>query len=127
MGFWYLAIGIFVGLLVILDGYLLLKTKNDGQYSNLINVTTTIEFIWAIVSVITMFALEFSALQIMSPLLFASHNIFGWLYGFYIVANTPKEKIDLVKIVPSWYAVFGLSVGIVYTTLNIFLLLGLGT
>ena len=127
MGFWYLAIGIFVGLLVILDGYLLLKTKNNGRYSNLINVTTTIEFIWAIVSVITMFALEFSALQIMSPLLFASHNIFGWLYDFYIVANTPKEKIDLVKIVPSWYAVLGLSVGIVYTTLNIFLLLGLGT
>lgn len=123
MEFWYLVIGIFVGLLVILDGCLLLKSKNDGRDSNLINVTTTIEFIWAMVSVVTMFALKFSALQILSPLLFASHNIFGWLYGFYLVANTPKEKIDLVAIVPTWYAVFGLSVGIVYSVLNIFLLL----
>ena len=127
MEFWYLAIGIFVGLLVILDGYLLLESKNDGRDNKLINATTTIEFIWAIISVGAMFVLEFSALQIMSPLLFVSHNIFGWVYGFYIVANTPKEKIDLVTIVPGWYAVFGLSVGIVYTVLNISLLLGLST
>ena len=127
MEFWYLAIGIFVGLLVILDGYILLESKNDGRDNKLINATTTIEFIWAIISVGAMFVLKFSALQIMSPLLFVSHNIFGWVYGFYIVANTPKEKIDLVTIVPGWYAVFGLSVGIVYTVLNISLLLGLST
>ena len=127
MEFWYLTIGIFVGLLVILDGYLLLESKNDGRDNKLINATTTIEFIWAIISVGAMFVLKFSALQIMSPLLFVSHNIFGWVYGFYIVANTPKEKIDLVTIVPGWYAVFGLSVGIVYTVLNISLLLGLST
>ena len=127
MEFWYLAIGIFVGLLVTLDGYLLLKSKQDGRYNSLINLTTSIEFVWALISLVAVFVLEVSALQIMSPLLFVTHNILGWLYGFYIVAKSPKEEIDLVNIVPTWYALFGLSVGIVYTLLNLFLLLGLGT
>jgi len=127
MEFWYIAIGIFVGLLVVVDGLLLLKQKNNERDSNLINITTSIEFIWALISIVALFALELSALQIMSPLLFATHNILGWLYGFYIVAKTPKEEVDLVNVVPTWYAVFGLSVGTVYTLLNIFLLLGVGT
>ncbi|WP_033026676.1 MULTISPECIES: hypothetical protein [Pseudoalteromonas] len=110
----YLGISVIIGLIVIYDGYLIVKNSGvikTGQFSV---VTTTIEFLWAIVSIVALFNFEFQNWQILIPVFYVTHNILGWAYGFWLVAKNPAEQSDQTT-VPMWYAKFGLNFGVVFT------------
>ena len=121
----YLVGSILVGLVVILDGAMLLKLKGEASGSKLVAATSTVEFLWAVVSIVAVFALSFSREEILSPVLFITHNVLGWLYGVYLAPKyLSGSDIEFALFsVPGWYAMFGFSLGIVYTFLNIYLVL----
>ncbi len=110
----YLGISVIIGLIVIYDGYLIVKNSGvikAGQFSV---VTTTIEFLWTIVSIVALFNLEFQNWQILIPVFYVTHNILGWAYGVWLVAQNPTEKSDQIT-VPIWYAKFGFNFGVFFT------------
>ncbi len=59
----YLGISVIVGLVVIYDGYLVIKNSGVIKVGQFSIVTTTIEFLWAIVSIVALFNLEFQNWQ----------------------------------------------------------------
>ena len=121
----YLVASILIGLVVILDGAVLLKLKGEASGSKLVAATSTVEFLWAVVSIFAVFTLSFSREEILSPALFITHNVLGWLYGVYLAPKyLSGNDIEFALLsVPGWYAMFGFSLGIVYTFLNIHLVL----
>ncbi|MCU8540689.1 hypothetical protein M2G63_21850 [Vibrio vulnificus] len=63
----YLGISVIVGLVVIYDGYLVIKNSGVIKVGQFSIVTTTIEFLWAIVSIVALFNLEFQNWQRLIP------------------------------------------------------------
>ncbi|GLX76724.1 hypothetical protein tinsulaeT_00640 [Thalassotalea insulae] len=110
----YLSISIIIGLIIIYDGYLIIKNQGVIGIGQFAMITSTIEFLWAIVSIVALFALEFQNWQVLIPALYITHNILGWVYGFWLESKSPTEKIDKV-VVPLWYAKFGFNFGVVFT------------
>jgi hypothetical protein len=102
----YLGISVIIGLIVIYDGYLIVKNSGVVKAGQLSAVTTTIEFLWAIVSIVALFNLEFQNWQILIPAFYVTHNILGWVYGFWLIAQNPTEETNQTT-VPMWYAKFG--------------------
>ncbi len=119
----YIVGGILIGLVVTLDGALLLHRNGLATGSKVVAITSFIEFVWAIVSVIALFTLQFSRVEILSPVLFVSHNVFGWAYGLFLARKSFfSENQEFAPLeLPIWYVVFGLTVGVVYTLVNIYL------
>lgn len=111
----YFLVSVFVGMAVIVDGVVLYKAKGVCWTNKVQPVTTTVEFLWVIVTIIALITLEFSQLQILIPSLYLAHNIFGWAYGSYLVSKSPEVKNGTeALVVPYWYLMFGLTVGIVF-------------
>jgi hypothetical protein len=110
----YLGISVIIGLIVIYDGYLIVKNSGVVKAGQLSAVTTTIEFLWAIVSIVALFNLEFQNWQILIPAFYVTHNILGWVYGFWLIAQNPTEETNQTT-VPMWYAKFGINFGVVFT------------
>ena len=110
----YLGISVIIGLIVIYDGYLIIKSHGVVSVGQLAMLTTTIEFLWAIVSVVALFTLEFQNWQVLIPVLYIIHNILGWGYGFWLMSKSPEEQADKMEI-PQWYAKFGFNFGVVFT------------
>ncbi|RZR39103.1 hypothetical protein D8T58_23585 [Vibrio vulnificus] len=63
----YLGISVIVGLVVIYDGYLVIKNSGVIKVGQFSIVTTTIEFLWTIVSIVALFNLEFQNWQRLIP------------------------------------------------------------
>lgn len=110
----YIGLSAIIGLVVIFDGYVVVKNNGVVETNQIIVLTTTIEFVWAIVSVFALFTLNFQQWQILIPVLYLTHNIIGWVYGVLLVSKLPKEPVNKVM-VPLWYAKFGFNFGVVFT------------
>lgn len=110
----YLLLSIIIGAVLIVDGFLLRNVKGRCGGHSVLNITTIIEFLWAILSVIALLKLEFPGWLIFIPALYVAHNVFGWLYGFIIMSKRENNSTDEIIYVPMWYVNFGLVVGIVY-------------
>ncbi|HAS8529116.1 TPA: hypothetical protein I7769_21870, partial [Vibrio vulnificus] len=88
----YLGISVIVGLVVIYDGYLVIKNSGVIKVGQFSIVTTTIEFLWIIVSIVALFNLEFQNWQRLIPVFYVTHNVLGWAYGVWLVAQNPTEQ-----------------------------------
>ncbi|ELP6759761.1 hypothetical protein [Vibrio vulnificus] len=110
----YLGISVIVGLVVIYDGYLVIKNSGVIKVGQFSIVTTTIEFLWTIVSIVALFNLEFQNWQRLIPVFYVTHNVLGWAYGVWLVAQNPTEQSGQTT-VPMWYAKFGFNFGVVFT------------
>ncbi|GAA5143429.1 hypothetical protein [Thalassotalea piscium] len=110
----YIGLSAIIGLVVIFDGYVVVKNNGVVETNQIIVLTTTIEFVWAIVSVFALFTLNFQQWQILIPVLYLTHNIIGWVYGVLLVSKLPKEPVNKVMVL-LWYAKFGFNFGVVFT------------
>ena len=120
----YFLVSVFVGMAVIVDGVVLYKARGVCWTNKIQSFTTTIEFLWVIASIIAVFTLEFSQLQILIPSLYVAHNIFGWAYGSYLVSKSPEVKNGTeALVIPYWYLMFGLTVGIVFSISSLYALI----
>lgn len=115
----YLIISIPIGCVVTFDGYVLLKC--NGKVNKISAVTSTIEFIWVLISFGAVLKLSFSNYQILVPLLYLTHNVLGWLYAAVFMKIDQDKPMDIE--IPIWYVWFGLSVGIVFSISSITALL----
>lgn len=110
----YLIISIIIGFIVIFDGYIL-YFKTPGFITTISGLTSTVEFVWAVVSIVALFKLNFTGLQILIPSVYVAHNVFGWIYGVVAYKSNTGAGEDVV--IPAWYALFGMIFGIVFTIL----------
>jgi hypothetical protein len=110
----YLGISVIIGLVVIYDGYLIVKNNGLVETGQLAMVTSTIEFLWVIISVAALFTLEFQNWQVLIPVLYVTHNLLGWSYGLWLTVKSPAEQVEKI-IVPLWYSKFGFNFGVVFT------------
>lgn len=113
----YLFASILIGLVSTYDGYMLCKAKGQVIRNKIVVLTSSIEFLWALLTFYVLFSVNFSSIEILVPVLFAAHNVIGWIYSFvfYPISKntTPLEALDIQ--IPRWYTVFGLCFGIVFT------------
>ena len=112
----------FIGLVVIIDGYLLIKSHGVMKLGTLSSITTGVEFLWAIASVIALFQYDFNKAQLLVPVVYLIHNILGWLYGFWLEFKSPTENIKEI-FAPVWYAKLSVIFGVTFTILCAFILL----
>jgi hypothetical protein len=110
----YLLISIFIGIIVAIDGYLLVRSNGNFNASKILTITSSIEFIWVIFSILSLSKLSFTIYQLLIPVLYITHNALGWLYGI-ILLNKPKNTQTNDVIVPMWHAKFGRNFGIFFT------------
>ena len=110
----YLGLSVLIGLVVIYDGYLIVKNKGVVENGQFAMFTSTIEFLWAVVSVVALFTLEFQGWQVLIPVIYLTHNLIGWTYGIWLASKSPTEQTDKI-VVPLWYSRFGLNFGVVFT------------
>ena len=112
----YLLFGCFIGLLIIIDG-VVLKNENGQLGANKIqSVTSLIEFLWAVFSIYLLVKIQLSGITLLVPVLYITHNVLGWLYGFYILSKVEGELENISQIiVPNWYIQFGIVFGVVYS------------
>lgn len=116
----YFMISVLIGVIVIADSLFLFKAKGIYKNNKTLSVTTGIEFIWAVISIIALFNVNFSQWQLLIPSLYVIHNIFGWAYGVYLISKSPESLEDLTQlVVPMWYVKFCVSYGIIFTLLCI--------
>jgi hypothetical protein len=116
----YFLVSIFIGIIVIIDGVVLYKARGVCGANKIQSITTTIEFLWAIASITALLKLELSQLQILIPSLYVVHNILGWVFGFYLCSKSPEIKNGTeALVVPYWYIIFGLTVGMVFSISSI--------
>ena len=113
----YLFTCIFIGLVSMYDGYMLYKAKGQVIRNKIVVLTSCVEFLWSLLTFYVLFTVNFSSIEILVPVLFAAHNVIGWIYSlvFYPIPEnaTPLELLDIQ--IPRWYTVFGLCFGIVFT------------
>ncbi len=114
----YLSSSLIIGFIIIADAVLLYKNKGVFGKNKLLTLTTNIEFIWAIVTIIALFKLDFSQWLILVPSLYIIHNIIGWIYGFYLTSKSPEILEGKAPIItPMWYVYFCLSYSIIFTVI----------
>jgi len=110
----YLGLSVIIGLVVIYDGYLIVKSNGVVGTGELAMFTSTIEFIWAVVSIVALFTLEFQSWQVLIPVIYLTHNLIGWVYGIWLASKSPIEKTEKI-VIPLWYSKFGLNFGVIFT------------
>ena len=116
---------VFIGLMLILDGFLLLKENGRCGVNKILSVTTSIEFIWAIISINVLIEYAFSGWIVLAPTLYILHNLIGWIYGFFLMNKIKNEK-EPQLILPNWYIKFCLTFGLVFSSISICTLILLG-
>ena len=117
----YLYLSVLISFVLMFDGYYL--KKNDGLCfgSKPLVITTSIEFIWFVVTIFAMVQLEFSAINLIVPALYVTHNVFGWVYGFSLVPSmSPSELEDGNIRVSEWYMNFSSSFALVFFAASIY-------
>lgn len=108
----YLVNSIFIGILLVLDGWLLLREPSVKQLNKVLILTTSIEFLWVIISILLLIYIELNRYQMLIPVLYITNNIIGWIYGFILSANLDSEE-DVN--IPKWYIKFELVFGLIFS------------
>ncbi|MCF6433899.1 hypothetical protein [Pseudoalteromonas sp. MMG022] len=112
----YLDLSILIGLVVIYEARYILNTASV-PINRVAIITSLIEFTWMVISITALFKLPLSAVQVLVPTLYITHNLIGWAYGFILAA---RQKDDEFKVtIPRWYAIFSYTFGVVFTLLCI--------
>ena len=114
----YLFASIFIGLIMILDGYILFKQNGNHKGNKILFITTSIEFIWAIVSLIAIFGISFPEFYLFIPFCYVAYNVTGWIYGAITINKSKKITYETFTI-PIWYVKFGLIFGCTFLLLSI--------
>ena len=114
----YLFCSILVGFLIFVDGMILLKQKGRLNGNLILIVTTTIEFLWVIVSIISLLYLEFMSWYAFIPFGYLCYNIIGWKVGQQIVSEMGNPEDALWSmVIPRWWINFGVIFGLIFTLL----------
>ncbi|WP_105168208.1 hypothetical protein [Pseudoalteromonas sp. T1lg23B] len=114
----YLDLSILIGLVVIYEARYILNTASV-PINRIAIITSLIEFTWMVISITALFKLPLSAVQVLVPTLYITHNLIGWAYGFILAARRHHEE-DFKVSIPRWYAIFSYTFGVVFTVLCIF-------
>ncbi len=109
----YLLIGIFVGVIEIIDGIILYRAS--GKIDAYSTTTSLIEFCWFFVTIYYLLSYEFSTIGLIIAVGYLSYNITGWI-AVYITIKTFSsiEEIETM-IVPYAYVISGIIFGFIYS------------
>lgn len=109
----YLLGCVFVGFVMIVDGRILLRQHGKLNDSNDLHLTTTIEFIWFVVSLFALSLLSFPYPHILIPISYMAYNVLGWILGGIIVSNIKDDVEDLLDVftIPLWAIWCGIVAG----------------
>ena len=109
----YLTIGIFIGLVQVLEGYLLLRAS--GKINIYSSVTSFIEFGWVIATVYYLVNYDFSTPGLAIASAYLSYNILGWIKSKQLMNNLETTE-DIIHItIPKPFAVAAMLFGTVYS------------
>jgi hypothetical protein len=111
----FLTANIAIGLMIIFEAWQILR---PGKLRMITAATSSIEFIWVIITAIALFKLAFTQLQLAIPVLFLSYNILGWLYGIYLAIQASKLGIGRPP-TPKTYILICFSFGVLFTLLSV--------
>jgi len=124
----YLALSIGIGLVLILDGLLLLSNNGRYQGNTTSYVIVLIEFIWVGVSGYALLTHTFPSWSVLVPALYLLHNVLGWAYGVYLASTINDDNIKLTTFsLPTWYVRFGMTLGFVFSIASLFALLSINS
>ncbi|NOU49070.1 hypothetical protein HG263_00705 [Pseudoalteromonas sp. JBTF-M23] len=112
----YLGLSLLIGLIIIYEARYILSAPNN-PVTPVTAITSIIELVWAIVSIFALLYLPFSKWQILLPTFYITHNVIGWIYGFWLAGKLTKQNSNQL-VIPSWYAKFSFNFGIIYTVLG---------
>lgn len=94
-----------IGVTQVIDAAILFK--NNGACDSVSITFSSIEFIWAIVSLVALIRAKQRATRLLA-LAFFGYNVFGWLLAILVVPQTAPV------VVPLWFVVFGGIFGLAY-------------
>lgn len=119
----YLACSILIGGIVFVDGLILLRQNGRIDGNKMLILTTTIEFIWVMVSFYSLLYLNFMSWYAFIPLVYILYNIVGWGLGIMIVSEmeNPDDAMRSM-VVPVWFVHLGIGFGLVFALISNFAL-----
>lgn len=116
----YLVGTLIVALLIAYESIVLKKNLGKLPQSTLFSVSSILETVWLMVSVVAIYYGGFSSIAKVVPFAYILYSIFGWIYGFYLL----KDQADNIKDVddmsmPIKYMDYSLSFSLVITVTSI--------
>lgn len=108
----YPAGGTVIGVMQVVDACILYASH--GVASNVTLVLSSVEFLWAIVSLVVAIRVTQRATRILASVFF-TYNASGWLLAFFVTAPTSP-----ITVVPIWYVLFGGLFGLSYAASSIY-------
>lgn len=109
----YLTIGIAIGFIQVIEGYLL--TRAAGKINLYSSITSLIEFGWVIATVYYLLNYDFNLVGLGIASAYLSYNIIGWVKSTQLMKNleTSEDIIDLT--IPKSYATAAIAFGSAYS------------
>jgi hypothetical protein len=103
--------GAAIGIAQVIDAVVLFK--NNGACESVSIALSSIEFIWAIVSLVVLIRVKHKATRLLAFAFFA-YNVFGWLLAIFVVPQATSV------VVPLWYVVLGGIFGLAYGASSVY-------
>lgn len=100
-----------IGVMQVVDACILYA--NQGIASGVTLALSSVELIWAVVSLVVAIRVKQRATRFLAAAFFA-YNAFGWLLAFFVTAPTPPVTV------PIWYVVFGGLFGLSYVASSVY-------
>ena len=112
----FFSIGLIIAVFLIVEAFTL--QKNEGRFTPLVTITTTCEFIWILVCVYALFAINFPAWGILIPAAFIAYSIVA-SWHFRDIGKDMASMDDIKELqVPFGFTKISLLAGVVLFILN---------
>lgn len=118
---WYFLGCVLVGMISAYDGFVLYQCQGRPARNKIVLLTSSMEFLWLLVTLYALFSIEFLASEYLIPVLYILHNVFGFVYSLLCYPGMFKsgpEELSQIQI-PRWYTLFGMSFGLVFMLASI--------
>jgi hypothetical protein len=98
----YLIVSVIIGLVLILEGYILYQ--DSGRFVNkMLFLTSTIEFIWLLVSFGAIFTIEFPSWFAFIPFYYIAYNLTSLVYDVVLARQFEDiSRLDEMSISKTW-------------------------
>jgi hypothetical protein len=112
----FFSIGLIIAIFLIVEAFTL--QKNEGRFTPLVIITTTCEFIWILVCVYALFAINLPAWSILIPAAFIAYSIVA-SWHFRDIGKDIETMDDIKELqVPFGFTKISLFAGIALLLLN---------
>ena len=116
----YLVGTLIVALLIAYESIVLKKNLGKLPQSTLFSVSSILETVWLMVSVVAVYYGGFSSIAKVVPFAYILYSIFGWIYGFYLLKDQAGDIKDVDDMsMPIKYMDYSLSFSLVITVTSI--------